>query len=72
MRWALSLLAVHESKRPSSLLMAVASEEEMVKAAIKAVQTDILWNNMIIMDQARLVAVNVLLFIRESIQGDIS
>lgn len=69
MRWALSLFAVHESK-PLSLLMAVAFDEEMENAAIKAVQRDILWKSMIIMDQAREVAVNLVLFIRRVVQGE--
>jgi len=41
MRRALSLLAVHKSNGVA-LLMTVAAEEEMVKAAIKAAQADIL------------------------------
>jgi len=50
--------------------MAVAFDEEMVNAAIKAVQRDILWKSMIIMGQAREVAVNLVLFIRRVVQGE--
>lgn len=63
------MFAVHESN-PLSLLMAVAFDEEMANAAIKAVQRDILWKSMIIMDQVREVAVNLVLFIRRVVQGE--